>query len=239
MTPIINKEVQSFFNNALGYLIISFFLLINALLLWFFKGYSNVIYTGFANINAFFENSSLIFAFLIPAITMKTFAEEFNNGTIQILKTLPLSNVKIITGKFLGILGIILITLIPTLIFVYSVYQLGNPTGNIDLGSVFTSYIGIILLASSYISIGLFSSIITKNNISSFILSTVINVIFYFGFPALENLSELSNSGWNTLGIPMHLENLTRGILDISDVFYFISITSLFLGLTKLQLDND
>jgi len=239
MISIINKEVQGFFNNPLGYLTITFFLLANALILWIFKGYDNVIYTGFANVNAFFGNSSLIFAFLIPAITMKTFADEFSNGTIEILKTLPISNLKIIIGKFLGLLVIITITLIPTLIFVYSVYQLGNPIGNVDLGTIFTSYTGLILLATTYISIGLFSSIVTKNNITSFILSGFINTVFYFGFSSLENLSETSNLGWSTLGIPVHFENFIRGIINISDIIYFLSITFLFLGLTKLQLDND
>ncbi|NIJ44227.1 ABC-2 type transport system permease protein [Wenyingzhuangia heitensis] len=239
MKAIFNKELQSFFSNPVGYLIIASFLVINALLLWVFKGYSNIIYTGFANINAFFNNSSWIFAFLIPAITMKSFADEFSNGTIEILKTLPISNFKIIMGKFLGYLTILIIALLPTLLFVYSTYQLGNPLGNIDLGSTFTSYIGLILLASSYISIGLFSSIYTKNNITAFILSLLINVVLYFVFSALENLSETSNFGWNTFGIPQHFESLTRGVIDLTDVFYFLSITFLFLGLTKLQLDHD
>ncbi|NJB81579.1 gliding motility-associated ABC transporter permease subunit GldF [Wenyingzhuangia aestuarii] len=239
MKAIFNKEIQSFFNNPVGYLIIASFLLMNALLLWVFKGYSNVIYTGFANINAFFENSALLFVFLIPAITMKSFADEYSNGTIEILKTLPISHTKIIIGKFLGYLAIIAIALVPTFIFVYSTYQLGNPVGNIDLGSTFTSYIGLILVAATYIAIGIFSSIYTQNSITAFILSILINTVLYFGFSALESLSAASNFGWNSFGIPQHFESISRGVLDTTDLFYFLSITFLFLGITKLQLDND
>lgn len=239
MKAIFNKEIQSFFSNPVGYLIIASFLIINALLLWFFKGYSNVILTGFANINAFFNNSAWIFAFLIPAITMKSFADEYQNGTIEILKTLPIRTTQIVLGKFLAYVAIVLLALAPTLIFVYSTYQLGNPVGNIDLGSTFTSYFGLILLACTYISIGIFSSIYTKNNITSFLMSSIINVVFYFGFSALENISETSTFGWNTLGIPQHFESMTRGVIAIPDLIYFTSITFLFISFTQLKLNND
>lgn len=239
MKAIFNKEIQSFFSNTVGYLIIASFLVINALLLWFFKGYSNVIVTGFANINAFFTNSSWIFAFLIPAITMKSFADEYQHGTIEILKTLPIKTYQIVLGKFLAYVCIILLAIAPTLVFVYSTYQLGDPKGNIDLGSTFTSYIGLILLASTYISIGIFSSLVTKNNITSFIIACVINVVFYFGFPALENISETSTFGWNTLGIPEHFESMTRGVISYTDIAYFVSLTFLFIGCTQLKLNDD
>lgn len=239
MRAIFNKEIQSFFSNPVGYLIIASFIIINALLLWFFKGYSNVIVTGFANINAFFTNSSWIFAFLIPAITMKSFADEYQNGTIEILKTLPIKTHQIILGKFLAYVCIILLTLLPTLVFVYSTYQLGNPKGNIDLGSTFTSYFGLILLACTYISIGIFSSLITKNNITSFIIASIANVILYFGFSALESLSETSTLGWNAFGIPQHFESMTRGVIAINDVIYFISLTLLFIGFTQIKLNHD
>lgn len=239
MKAIFNKEIQSFFSNPVGYLIIASFLIINALLLWFFKGYSNVIVTGFANINAFFTNSSWVFAFLIPAITMKSFADEYQNGTIEILKTLPIKTHQIVLGKFLAYVAIILLAILPTLVFVYSTYQLGNPKGNIDLGSTFTSYIGLILLACTYISIGIFSSLITKNNITSFIVACITNVIFYFGFSALESISETSIFGWNAYGIPQHFESMTRGVIAISDVTYFASLTFLFIGFTQIKLNND
>lgn len=239
MKAIINKEIQFFFSNSVGYLLMGSFLLINSLLLWVFKGYSNVIYSGFANINAFFHNSSWVLAFLIPAITMKSFADEYNNGTLEILKTLPISNLNIVLGKFWAMITIIIITLIPSLIFVYSTYQLGNPVGNIDLGSTFASYLGLLLLSGTYISIGLFSSIIMQNNISAFILSTIINMILYFGFPALENLSEAITFGWNRFGIPLHFNSMSRGVIDTTDLTYFISVSIAFLVLTKLKLDND
>ncbi len=239
MKAIFNKEIQSFFSNTVGYLLIACFLIINALLLWVFKGYSNIVYTGFANLNPFFNNNAWVFAFLIPAITMKSFADEHNMGTLEVLKTLPITHLNIVLGKFLAYVTIVLIMLLPTLVYVYSIYQLGNPVGNIDLGSVFSSYLGLLFLAATYISIGVFSSILTKNNITAFILSIVINAILYFGFSALENLSASSNFGWNTLGIPQHFNSMSRGVISIQDLIYFSSITVLFLGFTKLKLDND
>ncbi len=239
MKAIFNKELQSFFNNLVGYLLVVSFLIINALLLWVFKGYSNILYTGFANLNSFFTNSSWVFAFLIPAITMKSFADEQNIGTIEILKTLPIKHLNIVLGKFLAYIVIVFIMLLPTVLFVISVYQLGNPIGNIDLGSTFSSYFGLLLLAATYIAIGIFSSIITKNNITAFIISVLINMVLYFSFSALENISATSNSGFNTLGIPQHFNSISRGVIDVKDVIYFISLSFLFLGFTKLKLDND
>ncbi len=237
MKAIFNKEIQSFFNNAIGYLLLAFFVITNALLLWFFKGYSNIIHTGFANLNPFFKNSSWIFAFLIPAITMKSFADEYTIGTLEILKTLPLKHRNIVLGKFLAYCAIVCIMLLPTLVFVYSIYILGNPVGNIDLGNIFTAYIGLLFLACTYIAIGLFSSIVTKNSITSFLLSMVINVILYFGFSALGELS-LTSLNIAALGIPSHFNSLNRGVIAVKDVFYFGSIVFLFLGFTKLKLDN-
>jgi len=238
MKAIFNKEIQSFFSNAVGYLLIASFLILQAFLLWVFKGYSNLIYTGFASLTPFFNNSALIFIFLIPALTMKSFADEYTLGTLEILKTLPIKNTQIVLGKFLAYLTIILILLAPTLVFVYSVYQLGNPIGNIDIGSVFSSYLGLLFLTTTYIAIGLFSSIYAKNSITSFILSLLINAVLYFAFSALEALSATSTFGWNTLGIPQHFDSMSRGVIDIKDVTYFLSISFLFLGFTRLKLDN-
>ncbi len=238
MIAIFNKEIQSFFSNAVGYLLIASFLILQALLLWVFKGYSNLMYTGFANLTPFFNNSALIFIFLIPAITMKSFADEHTLGTLEILKTLPITHVQIVVGKFLAYLTIIVILLAPTLVFVYSVFQLGNPIGNIDLGSTFSSYLGLLFLATTYTAIGLFSSIHAKNSITSFVLSLLINTVLYFAFPALETLSAASTFGWNTLGITQHFDSMSRGIIDFKDVTYFLSISFLFLGFTKLKLDN-
>jgi len=238
MKAIFKKEIQTFFSNAIIYLLMASFLLVNALLLWFFKGYSNIFYTGFATLNNFFNNCVLLFAFIIPALTMKSFADEYENGTIEILKTLPLKHLDIVLGKFFAYLLIIFILLFPSLIFVYSVYQLGNPIGNIDLGSVFSAYLGLLFVATSYIAIGIFSSIFTKNNITSFLLALIINVVLYFGFSALENISESTIFGWNTFSIPQHFNAISRGVISIKDLVYFISLTFVFLGFTKLKLDK-
>ncbi|MEN8765363.1 MAG: ABC transporter permease subunit [Wenyingzhuangia sp.] len=238
MKAIFNKEIQSFFSNPVGYLLVISFLLLNGLILWVFKGSSNVFYSGFADINAFFSNSSWILAVLIPAMTMKSFADEYNNGTIEILKTLPVSHTHIVLAKFWAFMVVIFITLTPSLVFVYSTYQLGNPIGNIDLGSTLTSYFGLALLASTYIGIGLFSSIVMLNNVSAFILSTIINFTLYFGFTAIENVSEITSSGWGNFGITPHFEGMTRGVIDSTDLIYFISLTLAFLVWTKIKLDH-
>ncbi|MDB4297528.1 ABC transporter permease subunit [Flavobacteriaceae bacterium] len=237
MNAIFKKEILSFFSSTVGYTIIIVFLLINALLLWFFKGFSNIFYNGYANLTPFFSNSTLLFTILIPVITMKSFADEYNNGTIEILKTLPINFWNIILGKFVAFKTIIGIILIPTFIFAYSIYQIANPVGNVDLGVVLTSYIGLILVATTYTSIGLYTSILTKNSITAFIVSLSINCFLLFGFDALENITN-SNSGFYNLGIYNHLNSLQRGVLDTSDIGYFLSLTFAFLFLAKKQLSN-
>lgn len=239
MKAIFYKEIQSFFSNTIFYLLMGAFLMINALLLWVFKGYSNIIYTGFANLNNFFSNSALIFGLLIPALTMKSFVDEYQQGTIEILKTLPIKHLHIVLGKFWAYVIIVFIMLTPSTIFVYSVYSLGNPVGNIDLGSIFSACFGLLFVATAYIAIGIYCSCITKNNITSFILAILINTVLYFGFSALENLTEATTSGWNTFGIPQHFNAMSRGVISFKDVIYFMSLASVFLGLTKFKLDHD
>ena len=238
MKAIFLKEIKSFFSNAMMYFLMASFLLTNALILWVFKGFSNVIYTGFTSLNNFFNNSILIFAILIPALTMKSFADEQQNGTLEILKTLPITHLQIILGKFWAYALIIFIFIIPTSVFVYTIHELANPIGNIDFGSILTAYLGLILVSFTYIAIGIFSSIITNNNISSFLVALLINAVLYFGFSAIENLTESTTLGWNNFGIPEHFNAMSRGVIGLKDVIYFISLTFLFLGITKIQLDS-
>ena len=135
MIAILKKEFNSFFASTIAYLVIGVFLLINGLFLWVFKDDFNLLNAGFADINPFFYLTPWVFLFLIPAITMKSFADEFNSGTIEILKTRPVSNWQIVLGKFWASLLLVLVALIPTLTYVYTIYRLGNPIGNMDVGS--------------------------------------------------------------------------------------------------------
>ncbi len=234
MLAVLKKELNSFFASPIGYLVIAVFLVINGLYLWVFKGDFNILNAGFADLNSFFFIAPRFFLFLIPAITMRSFSDEFRLGTIEILKTKPLTDWQIVLGKYFGALLLIIIALLPTLIYVYSIIQLGNPVGNIDIGSTIGSYIGLLFLASAYTSVGLFTSTLSNNQIVAFIMAVMISFFLFYGFEALADLGiseTLRDFGMNT-----HFKSISRGIIDTRDIVYFISIALFFLFLTKLKL---
>ena len=235
MFPILKKEFNSFFSSPIAYLVIGVFLLVNGLFLWVFKDNFNILNAGFADLSSFFYLAPWLFLFLIPAITMKSFADEFNSGTIEILKTKPLSDWQIVLGKFLASLLLVCIALVPTLTYAYTVYLLGNPIGNLDLGSTVGSYLGLLFLAATYTAIGLFTSTLSKNQIVAFILSIFITFVLFYGFDSLGNLGYTIQQ----FGINEHFKSISRGVVDTRDVIYFISITFFFLFITKQQLKNE
>lgn len=237
MFAILKKELNSFFASPIGYLVIAVFLVINGLFLWVFKGEFNILNAGFADLNAFFFITPWFFLFLIPAITMRSFSDEFRLGTIEILKTKPLTDWQIIFGKYLGALLLIVLALIPTLIYVFSLIKLGNPVGNLDTGSIIGSYIGLLFLASSYSSIGLFTSTLSNNQIVAFILAVAISFLMYYGFEALADLNLVD--GIQNLGMREHFNSISRGVLDTRNLIYFVSVTVFFLFLTKLKLEQE
>ena len=238
MFAILKKEFNSYFSSPIAYLVIGVFLLVNGLFLWVFKDDFNILNAGFADLNPFFFLAPWIFLFLIPAITMKSFAEEFNDGTIELLKTKPISDWQIVLGKFWASLLLVVVALIPTLTYVYTVYQLGNPIGNIDFGSTIGSYIGLLFLAATYTSIGLFTSTLSKNQIVAFILGIFITFILFYGFDAIAN--SLDNKLIiQKLGINEHFKSISRGVIDTRDIIYFLSVTFFFLFITKTRLDNE
>lgn len=236
MIPILKKEFTAFFASPIAYLVIGVFLLLNGLFLWVFKDNFNILNAGFADLNNFFYLAPWVFLFLIPAITMRSFADEFNSGTIEILKTRPITNWQIVLGKFSATLLLVIIALLPTLTYVYTIYQLGNPVGNIDIGSTIGSYIGLLFLAATYTAIGLFTSTLSKNQIVAFILAITITFCISFGFEFLGNLA--NNQTISKLGIFEHFKSISRGVIDSRDIIYFLSITIFFLFITKMQLDE-
>jgi len=238
LIPILKKEFNSFFASTIAYLVVGVFLLINGLFLWIFKSDFNILNAGFADLNAFFYLSPWLFLFLIPAITMKSFADEFNNGTIELLKTKPISSWQIVLGKFTAALLLVLTALVPTLIYVYTIYQLSNTPGNIDFGSTFGSYLGLLFLAATYISIGLFTSKLSKNQIVAFILGVLITFFLFFGFDAIANSFDTDLS-IKKIGIYEHYRSISRGVLDSRDIIYFISVTVFFLFFTKTRIENE
>lgn len=238
MIAILKKEFNSFFSSPIAYLVIGVFLLMNGLFLWVFKGDFNILNAGFADLNSFFFFAPWVFLFLIPAITMKSFADEFNSGTIELLKTKPISDWQIVVGKFSASLLLVVIALIPTLTYIYTVYELGNPIGNIDFGSTIGSYIGLLFLAATYTAIGLFTSTLSKNQIVAFILGVFITFFLYYGFDAVSDALG-NNLAIKKMGINDHFKSISRGVIDTRDIIYFLSVTIFFLFITKTRLDNE
>ncbi|MBE7628821.1 gliding motility-associated ABC transporter permease subunit GldF [Tenacibaculum piscium] len=243
MYSILKKEITLFFSSPIAYLVIGIFLLINGLFLWVFKDNFNILHAGFADLYTFFYLSPWLFLFLIPAITMKSFSDEFQSGTIELLKTSPISDWQIILGKFLASLLLVCIALLPTLTYVYTIYQLGNPVGNLDIGSIIGAYFGLFFLASAYTAIGLYTSTFSKNQIVAFIASVFISFIFFYGFDAiatsLQGSLDTSKYTLQQFGMQEHFKSMSRGVLDTRDIIYFISITFFFLLMTKQQLKNE
>ena len=239
MITILKKEFNSFFASPIAYLVIGVFLLINGLFLFIFNDDFNILNAGFADITTFFYLAPWVFLFLIPAVTMKSFADEFNKGTIELLKTKPISNWQIVLGKFWASLLLVCIAIIPTFVYVYTVYQLGNPVGNIDFGSTIGSYIGLLFLAVTYTAVGLFTSTLSKNQIVAFILGVFITFMLFYGFDAIAN--SFGNLGFaiQQFGINEHFKSISRGVIDTRDILYFLSVTFFFLFITKMRLDNE
>ncbi len=234
---MIQKELHTFFSSPIGYLVIALFVILNGLFLFVFETNFNILNAGFADLNSFFYLTPWLFIFLIPAITMRSFSDEIYTGTIEILKTKPISDLKITLGKYFGALLLICIALTPTLIYVFSVYKLGNPVGNIDFASTLGSYIGILFLASAFVAIGLFTSTFSKNQIVAFLTASFISFIIYYGFEFIANSVSSTNAYQiQNFGMYAHFQNLSRGLIDTRDIVYFVSITVFFLELTHLRL---
>jgi len=240
MLAIFKREIQSFFTSPIGYLVIGLFLVLNGLFLWVFKGPFNIFDYGFADLSNFFLLAPWVFLFLIPAITMKSFSEEKKLGTLELLFIKPISIWETVLGKFLGTFALGLIALIPTLLYVYTISQLGTTTGNLDTGLVVGSYFGTLFLMGCYAAIGLFASTLSENQIVAFIVGLIICFLFYYGF---EGLSTVFEEGEITvfiekMGMKHHYESIARGVLDTRDLIYFITLTICFLFLTVVQLKN-
>ena len=240
MFVLLKKEVSGFLNSVLGYVVISVFLVVNGLFLWVFPGDSNILDFGYANMDGLFYIGPFVFLFLIPAITMRFFAEEKKSGTIELLMTRPLTDTQIILAKYFAGLLLVVISLLPTLIYFFSVYQLGFPKGNLDMGGMWGSYIGLIFLGAAFVAIGLFSSSITDNQIISFVLAVVLSGFVYMGFELIYQLALFGNFDLfvKSLGISSHYSAISRGVVDTRDVLYFLSLITLFLLFTRFSLES-
>lgn len=240
MLAIFKREIQSFFTSPIGYLVIGLFFLLNGLFLWVFKGPFNIFDYGFADLGNFFLLAPWIFLFLIPALTMRSFSEEKKLGTLELQLIKPITHWQLAMGKFLGTFVLVLVILLPTFLCVYTISQLGVTIGNLDMGLVYGSYIGLLFLAAAYNAIGLFTSVLTENQIIAFILSTVLCFFMYYGFEALATVFSNGKLGLfiRELGMKSHFEGVARGVLDSRDFIYFISVSGFFLLLVVVQLKH-
>ena len=237
MFSIFKKEFYTYLSSLVAYITIGIFLIVLSLFLWVFPDTSILDY-GYAGLDSLFNTVPYLFMFLIPAITMRTLAEEKKEGTFELLATKPLTDWDIVIGKYLASLTLVLFALIPTVIYYISVYQLGATVGNIDSGAVIGSYIGLFLLGAAFVAIGIFSSSITKNQIIAFAVAVFLSFIAFSGFDSASQIVSLQSidSILINLGINEHYQSISRGVLDTRDLIYFLSFIALFLSITKTIL---
>lgn len=238
MKSIVLREIKSFFGSPIGYLVIAVFLIGNGVFLWVFEGEYNILNSGFADLSPFFNLAPWILIFLIPAVTMRSFSDEKKQGTLELLLTKPLSIWEIVNGKFLGSVLLIVISIIPTFIYVWVLYGAGMPEGNIDMGSTIGSYFGLLFLISAYSAIGIFTSTLSENQIVAFIIALVLCFFFYFGFESVATLLPNFQGIISLMGMQNHFKSMSRGVIDTRDVIYFLSITILFLSFTVYNLKS-
>lgn len=238
MFSVYKKEISVFFGSLIGYIVIGVFLVFTGLVMWVFAD-TSVLEYSYASMDSLFLLAPTLFLFLIPAITMKSFAEESQSGTLELLFTKPITDSQIVIGKFLANLTLVIIAILPTLVYYYSIYQLGAPKGNIDSGAVFGSYIGLIFLAAVFVAIGLFSSSLTNNQVVAFVIAIFLSFLVHWGFDYLSKVPVFYGV-WDDFiqrfGIEYHYRSISRGLLDTRDVLYFISLIGLFLFVTNFVL---
>ncbi len=238
MLSIFRKEINAFFSSLVGYIVVGIFLVAMGLWLWVFPA-SSILESGYATLDMLFSMAPMIFLFLIPAITMRSFAEEKQSGTIELLVTRPLSDWQIVGGKFLACLALVGFALLPTLLYYITVYQLGAPKGNLDSGGIAGSYIGLLFLAGAFVAIGIFASALTNNQIVAFVLATFLCFFVYLAFDALSRLPVFfgkTDDIVQAIGIQYHYESMSRGVLDTRDIVYFFSVIAVFMAATVLTL---
>ncbi|MFV0522762.1 MAG: gliding motility-associated ABC transporter substrate-binding protein GldG [Mangrovibacterium sp.] len=238
MYSLIQKEITDFFGSLTGYLITIVFLVGNGLFLWVFPGNFNILESGYASLTPYFSLAPWLFLFLIPALTMRLFAEEKRLGTFELLLTRPFASWQLVLAKYLAGLFLVLLCLLPTLVYFFSVYQLGNPIGNWDSGAAWGSFIGLFLLAATYVGIGVFSSSLTDNPVFAFVSSLIICFLFYSGFDFLSamNIPLGLKSFFIDFGLSRHYESISRGVVDSRDIAYFLLVIFVLLLVTTIRL---
>ena len=237
MITILIKEINEFLDALIAYFVIGIFLTGIGLLMWVFPD-TNVLDYGYASMETLFSLGPYVFMFLIPAITMKSFAEEKRNGTMELLYTLPFRDLEIICGKFLAGLTLVCLSILPTLCYYFSLSYLGSPVGNIDTAHIIGSYIGLVLLGGIFTAIGILASALTGNQVVSFVLAAFLCFVFYVGFSSVAAINIWADSSYliSRIGILSHYETLSKGLIDFGDIVYFFSMIVLALYFTRITL---
>ena len=234
MKAVYLRELGSYFSSMIAYITVGLLLAVLGLVLWVFPDFS-LLMTPFAGVDSLFEIAPLIFIFLIPAFTMRSFAEEKQAATLEILLTRPVTALQIVLGKYLATLTWLLIALLPTLLYVFTIYQLGSPPGNIDLGQIAASYFGLFLLGAVFCAIGVFASSQTSNQIVAFVLAVFFCFVLYYGFFFISKIASFSGSLdalIESLGIDYHYHSISRGLIETRDLVYFFALIGICLTWT-------
>ncbi|MDR1755506.1 MAG: gliding motility-associated ABC transporter substrate-binding protein GldG [Culturomica sp.] len=234
MLELIRKEVAAFFSSLSGYVILACFLIVNGLFLWVIPGVYNIPGSGLADLQPFFSLAPILYLFLVPALCMRLFAEEKRSGTLELLFTRPVSRAQIVFSKYAAGFGLVFLSLLPTLVYPVSLYLLAQPVGNVDLGGMAGSYIGLLFLSALYVAAGVWASAVTDNQIVAFLCGMAFSFLLYAGFDFLGDIPALAGyQGFLiSLGIDYHYEPMSRGVIALGDVLYFLSVILLFLGCT-------
>lgn len=243
MLTLYLKEIRSFLSSLIGYIAIGVFISLIGIFLWIIpsdSGGSNILDNGFANIDPLFTIAPWVYLFLIPAITMRSFSEEKKTGTLELLLTRPLTDLQIVLSKYFAGLTLVMFSLLPTLVYYYSVHVLGLPKGNIDTGGMWGSYIGLLFLGAGFVAVGTFASSIAENQVIAFIIALLLCFFCYIGFDFISQsgLFGKYDALVKSLGINDHYVSMSRGVIDTRDAIYFISVIAIFNLLTKLVLES-
>lgn len=240
MRSIFIKEINSFFSSIVGYVALLVFLVACSLFLWIIPQYSILEY-GYASMERFFSIAPWLLLLLVPAVTMRSFSDEFRTGTIEWLSTKPVTDVEIILGKYFATLALIVFALLPTLIYVYTIHNLSYIDISIDTGAIIGSYVGLFFLAATFGAVGIFCSSLTANQVVGFLISLLACYVLYTGFEQLSKLPKFSEGidyYLSMVGMEFHYNSISRGLIDTRDVVYFLSVITFFISLTRFSLSS-
>ncbi|MEO8069453.1 MAG: gliding motility-associated ABC transporter permease subunit GldF [Flavobacteriales bacterium] len=238
MRALIIKEVRGFAASLIGAITLTVFLLLTGLFLWVFP--QNILEMGYADLEPLFSIAPWVFLFLLPAVTMRSFSEERRTGTIELLLTKPLTEMQVVLGKYAAAVALLVLALVPTLVYYFTIGELAMPKGNVDRGAIWGSYIGLLLLGGGFAAIGLFASAITENQIVAFLVAVFLCFFLFTGFDFIASYDAFGalEGPLKALGIQDHYRSISRGVVDLRDMLYFLGVIATFLLFTRTALQS-